>query len=138
MLVLSFAFNVKAQNDNDPKMQVTTKMQDLRNAFLSKDSITLSALLADDVSYGHSTGIIQTKFQLIRDIMSDAQDYKVIEPSDMHIRIYDNAAIVVLKLKVNVIANGKPMDVNMNATLTWIKINNEWKLVARQSAKLPE
>ena len=113
-------------------------MQDLRNAFLSKDSITLSALLADDVSYGHSTGIIQTKFQLIRDIMSDAQDYKVIEPSDMHIRIYDNAAIVVLKLKVNVIANGKPMDVNMNATLTWIKINNEWKLVARQSAKLPE
>src|SRR5438045_9353049 len=137
LLVLSFAFNVKAQNDNDPKMQVTTKMQDLRNAFLSKDSITLSALLADDVSYGHSTGIIQTKSQLIRDIMSGAQDYKVIERSDMNIRIYDNAVIVVLKLKVNVIANGKPMDVNMNATLTWIKINNEWKLVERKSAKLP-
>jgi len=137
LFILSFAFNVKAQDANDPKMQVMKKMQDLRNALLSKDSVMLSALLADDVSYGHSSGFIQTKSQLIRDVVSGSQDYKSIEPSDLNVRIYGNVAVVVLKLKTNLIANGNPMDLNLDATLTWVKINNEWKLVARQAVKLP-
>jgi len=137
LFIIFFAINVKAQEANDPKMQVMMKMQDLRNALLSKDSVSLSALLADDVSYGHSTGIIQTKAQLIKDVMSGFQDYKSIEPSDLNIRVYDNAAVAVLKLKTNLIANGNPMDLNLNATLTWVKINNAWKLVARQAVKLP-
>ena len=137
LFIIFFAINVKAQDANDPKMQVMMKMQDLRNALLSKDSVSLSALLADDVSYGHSTGIIQTKAQLIRDVMSGFQDYKSIEPSDLNIRVYDNAAVAVLKLKTNLIANGNPMDLNLNATLIWVKINNAWKLVARQAVKLP-
>ena len=87
LITLSFAFNVTAQDANDPKMQVIMKMQDLRNALLSKDSASLSALLADDVSYGHSSGIIQTKAQLIRDVISGLQDYKSIEPSDLYVRV---------------------------------------------------
>ena len=137
LLIASLAFTAKAQDTNDPKMQVMMKMQGLRDALLSKDSANLSALLADDVSYGHSSGIIQTKAQLIRDVMSGLQDYKSIEPSDMNIRVYGNAAVVVLKLKTNLIANGNPMDLNLGVTFTWIKLNNEWKLVARQAVKLP-
>jgi len=138
LIALSFAFNVKAQDANDPKMQVMMKMQDLRNALLSKDSTSLSVLLADDISYGHSSGLIQTKSQLIRDVMSGFQEYKSIEPSDLNVRIYDNTGIATLKLKVNLNFGGKPMDLNLIATLTWVKINNEWKLVARQSVKLPD
>src|SRR4051812_20407761 len=102
LLILPFAFNVKAQTD-DAKMQVLMKMQTLRNVLLSKDSAGLSALLADDVTYGHSTGIIQTKSQLIRSMLNGEQDYKSIEPSDMNIRIYDNTGVVTVKLKINVV-----------------------------------
>ena len=138
LLVLPFAFIVNAQDNNAEKMEVIGKMLSLKNALLSKDSVSLSALLADDVTYGHSTGIIQTKAELIRAVMSGEQDYKSIEPSDMNIRIYDNAGIVTLKLKVNLINNGKPMDMNLNATLTWVKLNGDWQLVARQAVKLTE
>lgn len=137
-LLLPVALNVKAQNNNDTKTQVMMKMLSLKNALLSKDSITLSAILSDDITYGHSTGIVQTKAQLIRDIMSGVQDYKSIEPSDMNVRLYDNTGVVTLKLKVNVAYGGKPLNLNMNATLTWVKMNDDWKLVARQSVKLPE
>ena len=138
LFILSFAFNVKAQDANDPKMQVMMKMQDLKNALLSKDSISLSNLLVDDISYGHSSGLIQTKSQLIRDVVSGFQEYKSIEASDLNVRIYDNTGIATLKLKVNLSFGGNPMDLNLIATLTWVKINNEWKLVARQSVKLPD
>jgi hypothetical protein len=104
---------------------------------LSKDSVALSNLLADDVTYGHSSGLIQTKAELIRSIMSGEQDYKTIEPSNMKVRIYDNAAAVNANVKANLIYQGKPTDLNMAVTFTWVKINGEWKLVARQSVKLP-
>ena len=138
LFIIFFAINVKAQDANDPKMQVMMKMQDLKNALLSKDSISLSGLLVDDISYGHSSGLIQTKSQLIRDVMSGFQEYKSIEASDLNVRIYDNTGIATLKLKVNLSFGGNPMDLNLIATLTWVKINNEWKLVARQSVKLPD
>jgi len=55
----------------------------------------------------------------------------------MNVRIYDNAGVVNTNLKASVIYQGKPTDLNMAVTFTWIKINGEWKLVARQSVKLP-
>jgi hypothetical protein len=124
--------------DNAQKTEVMMKMLNLKNALLSKDSVSLSALLSDDVTYGHSNGIIQTKAELIRSVVSGEQDYKVIEPSDMNVRIYDNTGVVTMKLKADLIYGGKPLNLNMNATLTWVKIDGEWKLVARQSVKLAE
>ena len=105
----------------------------LRNALIDKDSVALTKLLANDASYGHSNGLVQTKAQLIRDIVSRVQDYKKIEPADMHIRVYDNVAIVNMFSFVNMNYQGKPLDLSMNVLLVWLKIGNEWKLEARQS-----
>ncbi len=129
--------SLRAQENSALKTEVMMKMANLRNALLSKDSVALSNLLADDVTYGHSSGLIQTKAELIRSIMSGEQDYKTIEPSNMKVRIYDNAAAVNANVKANLIYQGKPTDLNMAVTFTWVKINGEWKLVARQSVKLP-
>jgi len=130
------SFSLKAQSA--PQTEVMMKMLSLKNALIAKDSVALSNLLADEVTYGHSTGIIQTKAQLIRSALNGEQDYRSIEPSNMNIRIYnDNTGVVTINLKVNVINSGKPLDVNLAATLVWIKMNGEWKLVARQAVKLP-
>jgi len=95
-------------------------------------------LLADDVTYGHSTGVIQTKVQLIRSALNGEQDYRSIDPSNMNVRIYnDNTGVVNVTLKVNVYNLGKPLDVTLFTTLVWVKINGDWKLVARQAVKPP-
>jgi hypothetical protein len=134
--VLIFIYSANAQSEQ--QNAVLMKMQSLKNALLSKDSVTLSSLLADDVTYAHSTGKIQTKAQLISDVMHGVQDYKSLEPSDMNVRVYDNASVVTLKLKVNVVAGGNDLTMNLFTTLTWIKINGDWKLVAREAVKLPD
>jgi ketosteroid isomerase-like protein len=137
-LATLLAFSSKAQQNNSAQQtEVMMKMANLRNAILSKDSAALSNLLADDVTYGHSSGLIQTKAELIRSVMSGEQDYKSIEPSNMIVRIYDNAGVVNSNIKASVIYKGKPMDLNMAVTFTWVRINGDWKLVARQSVKLP-
>ena len=114
---------------------VMMKMWELKTALLKRDSISLAKLLADDVSYGHSNGLIQNRAQLISDIMNGTQDYKSIEPSDMNIRIYYNSAVVTMKSRITMNMQGKALDLSMNVLFVWVKKDNDWKLVARQSAK---
>ena len=125
-----------AQDGNAQKMEVMMKMLSLKNSLIAKDSVTLSGLLASDVTYGHTNGLIQTKGQLIHSVMSGEQDYKSIEPSDMDIRLYDNTGVVTMKSKVMLNFNGQPLDLNMYVTLVWVHKNNNWTLVARQAVKL--
>ena len=121
--------------DNSPKQtEVMMRMLVLRNALINKDSIALDDVLASDVSYGHTSGLIQTKPQLIRSVMSKEQDYQNIIPSDMNIRIYDNTGVVTMKSSVIMNYQGKPLNMDMYITLVWIK-KNKWQLVARQSVK---
>ena len=136
VFVVSFVGIVSyAQN---AQSEVMMKMLSLKNALIGKDSVALSNLLADEVTYGHSTGVIQTKAQLIRSALNGEQDYRSIEPSNLNVRIYnDNTGIVNVTLKINVYNLGKPLDVTLFATLVWVKINGDWKLVARQAVKPP-
>ena len=108
----------------------------LRNALVAKDSVALSKALAEDVTYGHTNAMIQTKAELIRDVISLVQDYKSIEPSDMKIRIYDNTAIVNMNSKVVMNYQKQPLELNMKITFIWVKKNNDWQLVARQAVKM--
>jgi hypothetical protein len=137
VLFVLLTLNGTAQSGySTEQMQVMMKMGELKNSLIGKDSVTLSGLLADDVTYGHTNGIIQTKAQLIRSVMSDEQDYKSIDPSNMNIRIYENTGVVTMNSKVIMNYQGKPLEMNMFVTLVWVKNNNDWKLVARQSVKL--
>ncbi|MEO6404298.1 MAG: nuclear transport factor 2 family protein [Ferruginibacter sp.] len=117
------------------KADIMMKMLMLKNALINKDSTTLSSLLADEVTYGHTSGLIQTKADLIHDIKSGIQDYKAIDPEGMEIRIYENTAIVNMKSLVKMNYNKNPLDLSMSITLVWINKNGDWKLVARQSVK---
>jgi hypothetical protein len=120
----------------DARMEVMMKMLSLKNSLIGKDSVALSGLLADDVTYGHTNGQIQTKTQLIRSVMSGEQDYKTIEPGEMNIKLFDKTAVVTMRSKVSMIYQGKPLDLDMYVTVVWIK-TKDWKLEARQSVKLP-
>lgn len=124
---------VNAQTTSPQQMEVMMHMLSLKNSLIMKDSVKLSNLLSDDVTYGHTNGMIQTKSELIRSIMSRDQDYKSIEPSEMKVRIYDNTAIVNMKSEVKMNYGGKPLELNMFVVLVWVKKDKDWKLVARQS-----
>ena len=132
---LGVLFFTSASAQSEQQEVVMMKMLELKTALIQKDSVSLSKFLADDVSYGHSNGGVQTKAQLIRDVVSGVQDYKTIEPSNLNIRVYENTAVVTMQSKSNMIFQGKPLDLSMNVLLVWVKKNNDWKLIARQSVK---
>jgi hypothetical protein len=134
LLFILIHFVSSAQSES--KMEVMMKMLTLKNALVAKDSVALSKVLAEDVTYGHTNAMIQTKAELIRDVVSLVQDYKSIEPSDMKIRIYDNTAIVNMNSKVLMNYQNQPLELNMKITFTWIRKDKDWQLVARQAVRM--
>lgn len=136
ILFLSIA-TLSFSQDEKGRMEIMMKMLTLKNALVAKDSVALSKVLADDVTYGHTNAMIQTKAELIRDVVSLIQDYKSIEPSDMKIRIYDNTAIVNMNSKVVMNYQNQPLELSMKTTFTWVNKNKDWQLVARQAVKMP-
>ena len=135
ILFLSIA-TLSFSQDEKGRMEIMMKMLTLKNALVAKDSVALSKVLADDVTYGHTNAMIQTKAELIRDVVSLVQDYKSIEPSDMKIRLYDNTAIVNMNYKVVMNYQSQPLELSMKITFSWIKKDKDWQLVARQAVKI--
>lgn len=117
------------------KKSIQEKMGQLRGALLERDSVMLSKLLSDDVTYGHSNGWTQTKQEIIRSVMSGQQVYNSITVKSISIRIYGTSAVVNLESNASLILDGKPMELDMDILLIWIRQDETWKLVARQSVK---
>lgn len=138
LIIFLLSSVVSFSQDEKGKMEIMMKMLTLKNALIAKDSVALSKVLADDVTYGHTNAMIQTKAELIRDVMSKVQDYKSIDPSEMNIRMFDKTAIVNMNAKIVLNYKNEPMELKMKITLVWVKHNGDWVLEARQAVKILE
>ncbi len=97
----------------------------------------LGKLLADDLTYTHSTGALQTKAQLLDDLKTGKLQFKKIEPGELQVRVYGATAIINGTAKFSVVQNGEAKDVNLRFTDVWVNHAGRWQLVAWQSTKLP-
>ena len=77
-----------------PPAAVAEAVAALTKAMLAADKAQLDTLVADQLSYGHSGGVIQTKAEFVDVIASKKAVYKSIVLSDQTVAVAGNAAIV--------------------------------------------
>ena len=118
--------------------EVANKVEQLRKAMVSADSITLAGLTSDELSYGHSGGQLQNQQEFIHAFTSGASVFVSIEFTNQTIRVVNNTAIVRHMLFAATNDKGKgPGTVKLGVLLVWIKNSSgEWQLLARQAVKL--
>lgn len=117
---------------------VAAAAERLRVAMIDPTPATVGALVADDLSYGHSGGKVDTKTSFIADLMSGASDFVTITISDQTIKLVDNVAIVRHTLTADTNDSGKPGKVSIKILGVWQKQGGEWKLLARQAVRPPQ
>src|SRR5688572_12420696 len=115
---------------------VADAVEQLRKAMIDPDDKTLDKLVADKLSYGHSSGQVDDKRIFIDKLVSGQSDFVSIDISEQTISITDKTAIVRHILKARTNDNGKPGEVNLRILLVWQKQNGEWKLLARQALRV--
>ena len=117
---------------------VAAAAEKLRVAMIDPTPAALGALVADDLSYGHSGGKVDTKTSFIADLMSGASDFVTIAITDQTIKLVDNVAIVRHTLTADTNDSGKPGKVSIKILGVWQKQGGDWKLLARQAVRPPQ
>ena len=132
VLLVSLAVSACAQkNETDVNAAVET----FRKAMVDADRSTLTALLSDDLSYGHSDGRVEGKQELI-DKMSDGRyDFVNMDITEQSVKIVENIALVRNKVDGKTSDNGKPNEAHLYVLMVFQKTDKGWKLLARQAVK---
>ncbi|MGJ7602870.1 nuclear transport factor 2 family protein [Variovorax sp. LT1R20] len=116
---------------------VAAAAERLRIAMVDPTAAALGALVADDLSYGHSGGKVDTKASFISDLLDGKSDFVTITITEQTIKVVDaNTAIVRHTLAADTNDSGKPGKVALKILGVWQKQGGNWKLLARQAVRV--
>ena len=116
---------------------VAAAAERLRLAMVDPTPAALGALVADDLSYGHSSGKVDTKASFIGDLVERKSDFVSITITDQTIKVVDGrTAIVRHTLAADTNDSGKPGKVALKILGIWQKQGGEWKMLARQAVRI--
>src|SRR5690606_31622425 len=93
----------------------------------------LDSITDDQLSYGHSSGLIQNKSEFINDVVHGEFDFVTIDISQQEIIYTNNLAVVRHVFDSKAISKGNDVQVKIGVMLVWSYSSKRWKLIARQA-----
>jgi hypothetical protein len=113
---------------------VAAAVEALRNAMIAADKSALDKLAAPELSYGHSSGRLENKAEFIEALVSGKSGFTAIELEGQTINVLDKIAMVRHTFHGTQRKTGDKVKL-YNLTI-WLQQQDQWKLLARQAAKL--
>jgi len=117
--------------------QVRQAEKSWATAVTSGDQAALGRMLADQLIYAHSTGIVDTKADYLGKMRSGDQKYEGIEHQNMTISSYGDSAVVHSTVRMTGKTKGQPFDNKLMMLHLWVKQGGRWQLAAHQTTRLP-
>jgi uncharacterized protein (TIGR02246 family) len=129
------AAGTRVHAESADEAAVRQALADLTKAMLAADKAKLEALVADQLSYGHSSGTIQNKTEFVDVIVSKKTVYKSIDLTDIKVNVVGNDAILRHTWDSVSESGGKSSAAHIGVMQVWAKQDGTWKLLARQAFK---
>ncbi len=121
------------------KTDVQRVVQEFNNAMINPSVQLLENLCAEDLTYGHSNGLIQNKAAFIDDLVNGPYDFKSVTSPELTIDISEETAVARFIFLATAIKEEKPVEIRLGCIQIFQRQDNgNWKLLARQGYKLPE
>lgn len=136
-MFLAFLFLIGISHAQTTTTRVESSIVALNAAMISRDKPALDQLTSQELSYGHSTGVVQSKSEFVNDILSGPVKFLKIDMVDQHVNLAGDIAIVRSISAITGMNKENPMDLKIGVLMIWKKENGNWKLLARQGYKLP-
>lgn len=137
LVLIFFAGGLAVNAQSKVESQVAAAVEKLRTAMISGNRSDLESVLSDDLSYGHSSGKIQTMQVFAEEIVTKKSDFLKIDLTNQQISIAGDVAVVTHQLDASTNDGGKPANPHLGIVLVWKNIKGQWKLIARRAFKLP-
>jgi len=118
------------------KADVEQAVNKLTRLMITPDSLALNQLVLNDLSYGHSSGKVETKQEFLHALLSGSSDFVEINLTDQKIIVQNKTALVRHTLNAKTNDKNVPGAVKLHVLLIWSKEKAGWKLLGRQAVKV--
>jgi ketosteroid isomerase-like protein len=105
----------------------------LRKLMINPDRAALERTFADQLSYGHSDGRVQTKAEFTDALLHGKSVFTSISLSGQTISLVGDIAIVRHRFEADAISNGVPAQPRIRILQVWQKQGDAWRLLVRQA-----
>ncbi|WP_029274669.1 nuclear transport factor 2 family protein [Pedobacter borealis] len=119
------------------KTEVEDAVSKLTKLMVTPDSLALDKIILNNLSYGHSSGKIQTKQEFMHSLLSGESDFVDINLTDQTVVVQNKTALVRHTLNAKTNDKNVPGNVKLYILLIWSKEKSGWKLIGRQAVKVP-
>ncbi len=132
--MLLLAATVFSQSKKQQKFEAIERQRFV--AMTKKDTAALHLILADDLTYVHSNGLIEDKAKHIANIVSGKIVYSTMEPTEINVRVHGRTAYINGIVQVAGSFQEKPFNIRLRYIDVYTKKRGKWRLSAWQSLKL--
>lgn len=122
----------------DALAQVVGLEEKRRKAMVAADVKTLEAIIAEDATYVHATGIMQKRDELLRLLANKTIQYISFDLEKTSYSVYGATVVGTGVQKIAVMSGGKPLTIHSRYTVVYTLRERSEQLIAYQSTPLPE
>ena len=119
----------------DSTGDVLAAIEEYRKAMVDGNGARLLEMSADDMSFGHANGVVQTKVEFVKTVVDKVEVFHKIKLYDHSIRVSGDLAIARHTFDADVFFQGKDQNFLLSIVQTWKKEDGRWRLLVRQSFK---
>lgn len=113
------------------------KLRELNNqydsALLKNDLDALNRLYAEDFTYTNPEGKVLNKAEQIANIKASEIKLEQGLSTNVKVKVYGNTAVMTGNFIAKGNYRGNPVSINERYTVTWIKTDTSWQMVAEQA-----
>jgi len=121
---------------SDPVRAIREREAALYRAMAELDYAALDALLADDLTYVHSTGVAENKSGYLAALQRGLYEYGDITRGEGMVQVFGTGAASRDIIDMRVGPAGQPKGViRLLQVLIWVKADGAWRLSLRQATR---
>ncbi len=117
---------------------IAKNLEAFRAAQASANAEILASLCAAELSYSHSSGVVEDKATFVANATNGKSKWLSLVYENPTIRVVGPAAIVRFHWlgEQEAVADGKKSSTNLHILMNWQKQGSDWKLLSRAATKL--
>jgi ketosteroid isomerase-like protein len=116
---------------------VLKNLETFRAAQAAGKADAIAPLLAEDLSYSHSSGAVENKAKVLAGITNANYKWTSLEYKNPTVKVVGPAAIVRFNfVGEQEFTDGRKTPQNLAILMNWQKQGDEWKLLSRSATKL--
>lgn len=103
---------------------------------MARDLGRLERLLADDLTYTHSTAVVESRAQFLDSVRTGRTRYLEMTPTEVVVRLHGDVAIATGRVRMRVATAERELTFDARFTEVHVWRGGGWRLAAWQSTRL--